>query len=663
MRIRYNASLGGAFGKGAMAGRLRIAAVAAVLALALTGAASAETRGLTIRLKASDAAGAADAGAMRLYGASHALVIGIDAYTAGWPRLRMAVADARAVAAALRRKGFEVTLRTDLDSEALRRTLREFFAIKGADPEARLLLWYAGHGHTIDGEGYLVPADAPPATGPRFLVKALHMRDFGGLMRVARSKHVFAVFDSCFSGTIFTARSGAAPAAITRKTTLPVRQFLTSGDAGQQVRDDGSFRELFIRALSGEERADFNGDGYVTGEEIGLYLSQRMASLTDAAQTPRYGKIQDVKYDRGDFVFELAAGATRRPRAATVAPRLRVEEIDEERVAVKNANVRAGPTAKTAKVGLLERGTAVQVTGRLEDRDWFRVTLADGTEGYVFGKLLGEIPAGSPREGQPQAAVRVPAPPTPPKVAEAPQVALPSGLRLSDWVLLAEDRLKAGELRALLVEGAGHRRAYGRFAGVERVIGEAVAGLLKDAKATDAAAARETLRLVTQVKGVVGDTPRLAALEARSRHRLEQFDEAVAAYKRWLGSAPADHPQRKQMALGLFKAQRRQPFGPRHGDVFRDCDECPEMVVMLAGTFTMGSPPSEMGRDDGEGPQHQVTIPRPFAVGKYEVTFAEWGACVAAGGCNSHRPDDEGWGRGNRPVIYVNWEDAKAYVA
>jgi hypothetical protein len=80
------------------------------------------------------------------------------------------------------------------------------------------------------------------------------------------------------------------------------------------------------------------------------------------------------------------------------------------------------------------------------------------------------------------------------------------------------------------------------------------------------------------------------------------------------------------------------------------------MVVVPAGSFTMGSPPSEEGRSDSEGPQHRVTIARPFAVGKFEVTFAEWDACVAAGGC-SHRPGDQGWGRGNRPVIDVSWND------
>ena len=75
----------------------------------------------------------------------------------------------------------------------------------------------------------------------------------------------------------------------------------------------------------------------------------------------------------------------------------------------------------------------------------------------------------------------------------------------------------------------------------------------------------------------------------------------------------------------------------------------------------MGSPPWEKGRDDYEGPVHPVTISEPFAVGVYEVTFREWDACRRSGGC-SHRPDDRGWGRGNRPVINVSWNDAKEYV-
>jgi formylglycine-generating enzyme required for sulfatase activity len=57
-----------------------------------------------------------------------------------------------------------------------------------------------------------------------------------------------------------------------------------------------------------------------------------------------------------------------------------------------------------------------------------------------------------------------------------------------------------------------------------------------------------------------------------------------------------------------------------------------------------------------------VTIARPFAVGKFAVTFSEWDACVADGGCKGYRPDDRRWGRDRRPVINVNSDDAKLYI-
>jgi formylglycine-generating enzyme required for sulfatase activity len=101
---------------------------------------------------------------------------------------------------------------------------------------------------------------------------------------------------------------------------------------------------------------------------------------------------------------------------------------------------------------------------------------------------------------------------------------------------------------------------------------------------------------------------------------------------------------------------------PGSGESFKDCPDCPDMVIAPAGSFTMGSPESEPERYSDEGPQHKVTISKPFAVGRFAVTFAEWDACVAAGGCGGYWPGDEGWGRGDRPVINVTWENAKAYV-
>lgn len=93
------------------------------------------------------------------------------------------------------------------------------------------------------------------------------------------------------------------------------------------------------------------------------------------------------------------------------------------------------------------------------------------------------------------------------------------------------------------------------------------------------------------------------------------------------------------------------------------CAACPEMVVLPRGEFVMGSPGSEAGHDGDESPQRAVTIDYGLAVGRYEVTWAEWNACVADGGCNGHRPSDLGWDEGRRPVINVSWHDTQAYVA
>lgn len=101
---------------------------------------------------------------------------------------------------------------------------------------------------------------------------------------------------------------------------------------------------------------------------------------------------------------------------------------------------------------------------------------------------------------------------------------------------------------------------------------------------------------------------------------------------------------------------------PGSGKWAKDCSACPEMVVVPAGSFTMGSPASEVGHLTSEAPQHTVTIAKPFAVGRFAVTFDEWDACVADGSCNGYKPDDHGWGRGRRPVINVSSEDAKTFL-
>jgi formylglycine-generating enzyme required for sulfatase activity len=117
---------------------------------------------------------------------------------------------------------------------------------------------------------------------------------------------------------------------------------------------------------------------------------------------------------------------------------------------------------------------------------------------------------------------------------------------------------------------------------------------------------------------------------------------------------------RVQIQPYVLKAEAERVLKP--GDAFRECaKDCPEMIVVPDGEFTMGSPDKENTRDDSQRPQHRVIFAKPFAVSKFEVTFEQWDACVAIHRCDPI-VSDGGFGRGTRPVINVSWDDAQRYV-
>ena len=107
--------------------------------------------------------------------------------------------------------------------------------------------------------------------------------------------------------------------------------------------------------------------------------------------------------------------------------------------------------------------------------------------------------------------------------------------------------------------------------------------------------------------------------------------------------------------------QRIDDLTLRSGKVFRDCDSCPQMVVVPPGAYWQGSDDTSSLALNMEKPRRMVTIDNAFAVSIYEVTMAQWDECYQAQGCSS-QPGDNGWGRGNRPVIMVSWNDAEEYV-
>jgi uncharacterized caspase-like protein len=262
-----------------------------------------------------------------LYDESHALVIGVGKYTEGWRELPGAERDAEVVSAVLRKQGFQVTVALNPTATQLNDALSAFISDHGLQERNRLLIYFAGHGHTealADGRelGYVVPADAPlPERNPRlFSRRAISMDEIEAKALRIRSKHALFIFDSCFSGSIFEVRAERnVPPEIESKIAAPVRLFITAGTKNQTVPDDSVFRLYFVRAFEQRE-GDLNRDGFITGEELGMYLSGRVASDSRDTQTPRYGKIKNARLNLGDVVFALPRLEPQPPTPAPLDP-------------------------------------------------------------------------------------------------------------------------------------------------------------------------------------------------------------------------------------------------------------------------------------------------------------------------------------------------------
>jgi len=246
-----------------------------------------------------------------LYTDYYALVIGNSNYE-NWPDLPNAKKDAEEVAGMLRELGFEVTLKTNLNSDEMIDALNNFTYQKGNVNDRALIFYYAGHGETetlADGAklGFIIPTDTPLIErNPReFTKKAISMTQIEDYTLKIKSKHVLMLFDSCFSGSIFSL-GRAAPKNITEKVAKPVRQFITAGNENEIVPDKSMFKTCLIDGLK-EGYADLNDDSYITGRELGSYLQDNVINYTYGAQHPQFGTIRNPKLDKGDFVFMMSS--------------------------------------------------------------------------------------------------------------------------------------------------------------------------------------------------------------------------------------------------------------------------------------------------------------------------------------------------------------------
>jgi hypothetical protein len=261
---------------------------------------------LSLNLQAAISLPVGNGESIDLYSKSYALVIGVSDYE-HWPDLPGVEKDIDAVGKSLKKHGFTVISLLNPTRDSFDDTMRDFIGDHGQDPENRLIIYYAGHGHTLTTNrgrelGYIVPSNAPlPRDGTgAFKKKAISMLEIEIFAKQMESKHAMFTFDSCFSGSLFEI-TRAVPDTISLKTSEPVRQFITAGSAEQTVPDKSVFRNQFVAGLEGE--ADVNKDGFITGTELAQYIEESVTNYSHRAQTPQYGKIRDPYLDKGDFVF------------------------------------------------------------------------------------------------------------------------------------------------------------------------------------------------------------------------------------------------------------------------------------------------------------------------------------------------------------------------
>ena len=241
-----------------------------------------------------------------LYEESHALLIGCSSYQSGWTKLPGVLRDTEAVATLLMDHGFSVTKVYDANRETMDKAIREFIGRHGHRAEARLIFYFAGHGYTEPSGGrmsYIVPVDAPvPSTDlAGFRERAFPLEFFSVYAKSFDAKHALFVFDACFSGSIFDTTRGSKKESLAYSATKAVRQFISSGRADEAVSDGGVFSECFIAGLRGG--ADADGDGYITGTQLGEYLYEKVSNHPGSRQHPQHGKLADPMFNKGDFIF------------------------------------------------------------------------------------------------------------------------------------------------------------------------------------------------------------------------------------------------------------------------------------------------------------------------------------------------------------------------
>ena len=571
-----------------------------------------------------------------------ALVVGINAYDnlKSDQQLRKAVNDARAISAALKDVGFQVVQAEDATRNEFLRSWQRF--LDSVEPGDVATIFYAGHGIELNGVNFLLPRDVPRPDDGEELMRGSAIR-VGSLMERLREQNpqvavwiIDACRDSPYAGPGMT-RSVGSTRGLKREEPPKGTLVMMSAGTGQGALD----------ALSG---SDANPNSVYTRTLLPL-LKQPGLEITDLAKRVR------------SQVETLASTIGRDQRPAFY------HELSGDFFIVPPGE-QAPASARPATPGLSEAALGWQSIKDSTSPELLATFIRqfDGT--FYAGLAQARLNELKKNSAAPSVLAMAPAAPAPSAIAPTPpplKQAAPLPAKPPSTMESAQAWLEVKETKDV----AALERFLSRHG--ESIYGDMARARIQSAKQPQGAPPPRAPAV-----SATAATPPPAISESEQAWNFVSDStepELFEGFLQMYGSsdyAPlarakiADMKKdTKRLQVAVAPAQRPAVPDPepKPQDVFKDCAKCPDMVVVPAGMFTMGSPEGEPGRASNEGPQRAISIGKPFAVGRFAVTFDEWDACVAGGGCNGYKPADVGGRRGRYPVINVSWNDAKAYVA
>ena len=561
-------------------------------------------------------------------GRAYALIVGISQYQ-GFKNLEQTIGDPERMRRfLLDDAGFDyVHVITDekVTRDRLRTLIQDEFR-KRVGPDDRFIFYWSGHGIPVNARsrqlGYL------PLTGSakNSIASMLAMRDVLSWTDIIDAKQALHVLDTCFSGLARLPETQAARRDLTVELlNKPARHLLTATTgAGQTIASrewaGGVFTDAFIAGARGE--ADRSGDGVVDMLELEGFVRDRVNAQRRFAEWPSEikPKSYDLQDNKGEFFF------------ITSAKKREMAKVDDN-VAIEHGMpvVVIGPEAGPPTTPQCDANADRLFWETIKDKTeaaYFEAYLERVASGELCGwfKRLAELALESLRSARPDEDEAPAWPFDLPTAAGPPPIeaSLPRERMIQIQERLAELGFDPGA-----IDGDFGPRTRAAVAAFQRSIG-----------------APET--------GMITEDDEIALAEAYAIFGAQQPTAATS------------------------RGNDDSSYAP--GSTFRDCPDCPEMVVIPSGSFMMGSPEDEEGRDTDEGPQHEVLIQR-FALGRYEVTRGQFARYVETTGRKvrgcaywDHDTGKSNWAGGlswrypgfkqteGHPVTCVSWEDAQAYV-